>query len=254
MKKKGSWFIDNLGQLILMALALAVGIYMLWAYVLHGGTDSFKSAQTCGVLTGNAGECRETCDPTLELELPDVGCEGITNKCCVRKDENMGDVMLPSGYGGSPVGGLYNFEVVSISFGTKPTACSFDPRDGKVLICPPNNAYTIPVNIGVTNIGTSAITQVFADPVVVINGNGDNIRGPGRYAGTPKQLIRGTTTIQTFTANVRVDANDAKLNYYWNVYPYASCTTTECKSTDTAQSRGIMSMNGDTYLTVKFLS
>jgi hypothetical protein len=253
IKNKGSWFIDNLGHLILMAIAVGVGIYLMWAFVLHGGGDTFNAVQKCEALTLGSGECKESCDSTLELEFPDAGgCKGITNKCCIRKDENAGDVILPSGYGGD---NTHDFEVVSIRFGTRPNNCQLDTRNpDTVMICTPNNLYSIPVSIVVQNTGTNAIPRVYADPVAVMNGNGDNIRGPGRYnTGTGMMLpVTGTKTV-TVTTSVGIAASDAKPNYYWDIYPYASCTDTVCRSTD-SNSRGILSMNGDRFVTVKFVS
>lgn len=247
MKKKGSWFVDNLGQMVLMAIGLGVGIYLIWAYVLHGGGDSINAAQQCGTLTTNNGECKESCDPILELEFPDLGCKGLTNKCCVVKDPDSGDVILPSGYGGDST---YDFEVVSIAFGTTP-GCTRDPRNQKVAICPPNRQYSIPVTIIVRNTKTNIVPMVYADPAVVINGNGDNIRKPGTYTGKVGAQIpvNGQATV---TTNIVVSVSDAKVNNYWDVYPYAICTDKLCKATD-SQSRGIMSMNGNDFVTIKFI-
>ncbi|MGV8141298.1 MAG: hypothetical protein ACP5NW_02565 [Candidatus Woesearchaeota archaeon] len=250
-RKKGSWFVDNLGHLILMAICLGIGIYMVWAYILHGPSSSIDSAQKCGALTLNSGTCKETCDLSIEFELPDVGCEGVANKCCVIKDENMRDLLLPSGYGGDT---RYDFEVISIELGTPPAGCRADVNNPRAAMsCTPGRAYTMPIVITIRNTGTSAMTgRVYADPLVVINGNGDNIRGPGRYnTGTGSTLAVGGTA--RLNANVAATASDAKLNDYWDIYPYASCVDRICRDTD-SNSRGILSTNSDVYVTVKFVN
>ena len=258
--KKGSWFVDNLGQMVLVAIGIGVGIYLIWAYVLHGGGDSINSLQQCGALTGNKGQCKESCDTSLELELPNVGCKGITNKCCVAKDEGITDTVLPSGYGGT---GALDFKVDSIiiSGTTAPTGCEFDSKnsDGtinyKSMICTPGNKIRIPVEIAVSNTGTGKDPMtVFADPAIIINDNGDSLRGPGIYTGKSSVIISSDASKNTgkITTNVDISVVDSKEGYYWKIYPYAKCTTTECKKTDT-RSRGVLNLNRNDFIMVKFI-
>ena len=233
------------------AVGIAIGIYLIWAYVLHGGGDTIGKLQQCGALTGNKGECKETCDSTLEAEFPDVGCKGVANKCCVARNQDMSDVMLPSSYGGN---NNIDFEVQSITLNSVVnlnTCEKEDPTSDKSWICTPNNPVSLDIDILVKNTKSQTI-EVYADPVVVINDNGDSIRGPGRYTGTVSSgpITAGNTAEVSTT--VLISANDATNGFYIKVYPYAVCTTKECKVAD-SRGRGVMNRYIDDFISLRFI-
>ncbi|HYD03030.1 MAG TPA: hypothetical protein VEC16_01910 [Alphaproteobacteria bacterium] len=242
--RKGNVVTDNMANLILMAVIIGIGIYFLWAYVLHGAGDSIDAVQQCGALTGSKGVCKESCDLSAELEFTNLGCKGIANKCCIPKNENMDDVILPAGYGGNTE---YDFEVISIDFDSV-GSCKKDPDNNGIILCEPGEEHEVVVIIDVKNIYGETLT--YGDAVVVINGNAKNIRGPGRYTGPSIKFTTGKT--DRLRVNLEISAADAKNNDYWTIYPYATCTTAECKSTDTGRARGILSSNDDDSVTIKF--
>jgi hypothetical protein len=242
--RKGNVVTDNMANLILMAVVIGIGIYFLWAYVLHGAGDSINAVQQCGALTGSKGTCKETCDLSAELEFTNLGCKGIANKCCIPKNENMDDVILPAGYGGDTD---FDFAVQSIDFNSIGT-CTNDPNNNGIILCEPGKEHVVIVAISVKNLYGK--TEPNGDAVVVINGNAKNIRGPGKYTGPSSTLASGETNI--FTVRLDISAADAKSNDYWTIYPFASCTSADCKSTDTGRARGILSSNEDSFVTIKF--
>jgi len=251
--KKGNWFVENLGEIVLTAIGIGIGIYFLWAYVLHGAGSSAGNLQQCGSITGNKGACKETCDKSIELELPNVGCSGVANKCCVLKDDNMNDVILPTGYGGN---GKYNFEIIGMGIqkgeaGIKAIGCKPTNKALTTIKCKAGQDVTVPIYINIGQKGTEQVT-VKADPVIVIDDNGDNIRA-GKYTGaTAVDLTKDPVQLLT---DVRITSTEAKSNDYWKIYPYATCTTQGCKDSDTSQSRGIYKKDAtnSNMLTIEFV-
>lgn len=250
--KKGNWFVENLGQIVLTSIGIGIGIYFLWAYVLHGGGDSVRNLQQCGSITGNKGECKETCDKSLELELPNVGCSGVTNNCCVLKDDNMNDVILPTGYGGD---NKYNFAILSIGImggekGITGSGCSFDNRALTSMKCVAGQGITIPVYINIKQTGTELVT-VRADPVIVMNDNGDSVKEHKYTGATVVDMTKDPVQLIT---NIVITSSEAKPNTYWEIYPYATCVTKGCRDSDTS-SRGIYRKDATNsmILTIKFI-
>jgi len=243
--KKGNWFVENLGEIVLTAIGIGIGIYFLWAYVLHGGGDSIHTLQQCGSLTGNKGQCKETCDTSIELELPNIGCSGVANKCCILKDDNMNDVILPTGYGQSD---KYDFSITLMNMDV-PKGCKMDTATS--MKCVQGNELTTTITITVSNTGAETVT-VKADPVIVLNDNGDNVR-EGNYLGKPVDIK--TKTDAKLTTDIKISSDEAKANTYWNIYPYALCDTQVCKDADTS-SRGIYRKDATNsmVLTIKFVN
>jgi len=248
--KKGNWFVENLGQIVLAAIGIGIGIYFLWAYVLHGGGDTTKTLQTCGALTGSQGQCKEACDKNLELELPNVGCSGVANICCVLKDTGNGDVILPTGYGQSE---KYDFSVGAIAV-DKTTAiqkgCQIMNGDSSSVRCTAGNDINIPIIITVTNTGTEKV-NVFADPVIVIMDNADTVK-ENKFIGTRTDIAAKATV--NLVTTIKISAADAKSNSYWEIYPYAKCDTSYCQGADLS-SRGIYRKDPTNHnvLTIKFV-
>jgi len=251
MNKKGVMW-DDIKNAVLAALAIGVGIYLIWAFLLHGAGTSAGALQKCGALTGSKGECKELCNTATELTFENVGCTGVANKCCVRKAENMNDVILPSGYGGNSE---YDFKVISIDFDSSlglPAGCQPDSNvASKTIICTPNGRYSIPVVIQIKNVNRAV--EVYADPVVVINGNGDNMKKLGTYVGKVPLKLDAITLTGEAKTTIEVGAGESTENDYWEVYPYAICITNECKKTDSSKSNGILSMNNNDLVTIKFI-
>jgi hypothetical protein len=252
--KRGNWFVENLGQIVLTAIGIGIGIYFLWAYVLHGAGSSVNALQQCGSITGNKGECKESCDKSIELELPNVGCKGASNKCCVLKDDNMNDVILPTGYGGDD---KYNFGILNIGIkdgeqGITAAGCKPDNKALTIIKCRAGQGVTIPVYININQIGKETVV-VRADPVVVINDNGDSVK-EHKYVGTTAANL-AKDPVQLLTEIV-VASTDAKPNTYWEIYPYATCVSQGCKDSDKSQSRGIYKKDptNSNVLTIKFVN
>ncbi|MGV8086319.1 MAG: hypothetical protein ACP5N1_01685 [Candidatus Woesearchaeota archaeon] len=249
--KKGSWFVDNIGQLILMAIGIGVGIYFIWAYILHGGGGSLGELQKCGALTGNNGLCKETCDRSTELELPNVGCKGLANKCCVLKDDNINSLRLPEIYGGTE-----NYRFSINSFEIRDVGVSGCVIKGPQRIdCNKGKEVILPIKIVVSNTGLKEVT-VYAEPVIVIADNTNNIRYP---VVNPKEpiTIAGATYIAPSDAiietTILIKEDDSKLEEaYLKIYPYVSCKTTECLK-DGGDIRGIMTNDESQAITVAFI-
>ena len=244
--KKGDFETSKLGNFLLVLAISLVILAAIWMFLVHGSLLTLKTTTTCGTLMGFKGECRISCDAYLETEYPGGGCKGQTSKCCVRKEENMADVILPSGYGGSED---YDFKVVSIAVKSLPSGCT--PANNNVensYVCVPDKRYTIPIEITVQNVNKAL--EVYADPVIVINGNGDNII-KSTYTGTAKASLSTAGQTGTVTTNIEISSSDAKANDYWEIYPYAKCITNNCKATN-AGSEGILSMNEKEFVTITF--
>jgi hypothetical protein len=246
LNKKGLW--SDIKSAIFTGITIGVGVYLIWAFVLHGGGNTVNALKSCKSLTGSGGQCKSSCDSTLEYSLENVGCSGVNNICCIRKNENQGDVILPSGYGGDPD---YDFKVLDIDFDPLPPGCSPEKNTAsKTIICKPNMRYSIPVVISIRNVNKPV--EVYADPVVVINGNGDMIRKPGTYTGTAQLALATKDEEGDVRTHIEVDASESKDNDYWEVYPYARCISINCRKTDSA-SNGILSMNVNDLVTIKFI-
>jgi hypothetical protein len=246
MNKKGVMWSD-IKDAILTAIVIAIGIYIIWAYFLHGGVKNVDTLQKCGSLTGNNGLCKESCDST-EMAFENLGCTGAKNICCVAKNKNMDDVVLPSGYGGNT---QYDFKVTKIEFGEPPDGCTFEKSAIDTIICKPGSAYQIPVIITITNLNRAV--EVYADPIAVINGNGDTVKGTGTFSGTEPAKLSTKGETSKVSSEIIITAKESIDNNYWEIYPYARCITTECRKTDTSGSRGIMSMNNNELVTIKFI-
>jgi len=257
MNKKGVW--SDIKSALLAIAILGVSLYILWAYVFHGILPQAHTFEKCEGLSGNNGLCKESCDSTTEFAFPGVGCgNGKASTCCVRKNPNMNDVILPGGYGGDK---SFEFEVVSINFGALPGKCAFDTTDPlkskKTIICPPNYQQTIPIEITVRNLYGAII--VFADPVIVINGNGDKMSKFGKYIGNtnvnlPKNTAAAPAPGPEFIikSDIKIASSEAIENDYWEIYPYVKCETKECKKTDDPAGRGILNYNTNDVLTISF--
>jgi len=254
LHKKGVW--SDIKEAVLAIAILCACLYLVWAYILHGIVPTQNTLQQCTALTGNGGQCKSICDES-EMAFQGLGCTGKNNICCVRKNQNANDVMLPSGYGGDT---NYDFEVTSIDFGILPSGCSPDANGnavGNTVICDPNRPYQIPIQIKVINLYKSI--DVYANPVIVINGNGDNIL-VGKYPGPKVKLtaastttpISGDATEQTLTTTISVAAAQTAKDEYLEIYAYATCDLTVCKKTDDPAMRGIFNTNSKAVLTVSF--
>jgi hypothetical protein len=255
--KKGNFLTDNIGSFLLALAVAMVGLYLIWAYILHGGGTGLAAAQKCGALTGSRGECKMACDANIEVEFENIGCGGKDNKCCVLKDENIRDVMLPSGYGGN---NDYNFDVTAIRLAAQPgvpNGCEVEqsptgPND-KSILCKPKLNYKITVEIDVENTGTEELT-VSAVPVVVIGGNADLVKPSGTYVGKEETLPSGGGTTKVY-ADISISSTDSKENNYLKIYPYVKCETRRCKKSD-EKSRGILDTvptDSEEVITLKFV-
>jgi hypothetical protein len=246
ISKKGDFEMSKLGNFLLILAVCAIIGTALWMLLVNGSLLTLKKSTACGTLMGFKGECRVSCDPYLETEYPGGGCAGQASKCCVRKEENMADVILPSGYGGSQD---YDFKVVSIAVKNLPSGCRpASTNADNSYVCTPDNKYTIPIEITVQNVNKAL--EVYADPVIVINGNGDNII-KSTYTGTAKTSLNTAGQNGIVTTNIEISSSDAKANDYWEIYPYAKCITNNCKATN-AGSDGILSMNEKEFVTITF--
>ncbi len=248
--KKASWFVDNLGQMILMAVGLGIGFYFLWAYVLHGGGDSIAKLQECGSLTGNNGACKEACDKSIEYEFPDIGCKGLANKCCVLKDDNINELNLPTGYGGSD---KYNFRVNTFEIDTvQAKGCEFTINRAE---CPKDIEIKIPVKISVTNIGTQTVS-IYAEPLRVIADNSAktktviNTKTPITIDGKINDMTSDGVIETTITISVEDSNIEEK---YLRIYPYVKCDTELCKKDGgDSKNRGVMVTDNAKSILVKF--
>jgi len=247
--KKGFTFVPETAMgWVLVIFVAAVLMGGIWIFIIHGSFNTIKTTTQCGTLMGIKGECRITCDPNLEIESPIGGCKGKASKCCVRKEENMNDVILPTPYGGSQD---YDFKVTDIAIKIPlPSGCRVTAVD-KSYVCDPNTRYIIPIDITVQNVNKGV--EVYADPVVVINGNGDNIRKPGTYTGTVKASLNSAGDTKIVSTKIEIAPNDAIPNYYWEIYPYAKCMTQNCRNTDPGTD-GILSADQKDFITITFES
>jgi hypothetical protein len=251
INKKGNFLTDNIGSFLLALAVAMVGLYLIWAYLLHGGGNSLSAAGKCGALTGSRGECKAACDINIEVEFENVGCSGKENKCCVLRDENIRDVIIPPPYGGNTD---YNFEVLSIALAEQPSgSCNYENTptgtSDNVIECRPKLSYRIPIRISVKNSGAGEV-KVSAVPVVVVSGNADLVKPVGTYVGEVVTLQPGDTG--DVLVDITISSSDSKENNYLNIYPYVKCETRKCKSTD-EKSRGILGLNPDASITVKFV-
>jgi len=230
--KKASWFVDNLGQLILMAIGIGVGIYFIWAYVLHGGGGTLNELQKCGSLTGNNGLCKETCDKALELELPNVGCKGLANKCCIPKDDNVNGIVLPAGYGGND---KYNFNIDSFYIDTNKgqvEGCEVT-IDASRIDCTKGKEIKLPVIITISPTGTWP-ASIVAEPLIVLADNPNNVKNAVINPKTDTPIagkVAGVVDVTTIETTITISATDSKLeDAYLKIYPYITCYTQQCKS------------------------
>jgi hypothetical protein len=269
LHKKGVW--SDIKEAVLAIAILCACLYLVWAYILHGIVPTQNTLQQCSALTGNGGVCKAQCDSTAEVAFPGLGCKGKTSLCCVKKNENMNDVILPSGYGGDT---NYDFEVLSIDFvNPLPTGCQPDLADdatGKTIMCTPNRPYTISIQITIKNLYKPI--DVYANPVVVLNGNGDNII-VGKFPGAKITLktastvtpeiptadnenaitpIPGEAPEQIVTTNIKVTTDQTSENEFIDIYPYVMCDSAVCKKTDDPAMRGILNTNYKAMITVNF--
>lgn len=243
--RKGNFLTDNIGS-FLIALAVAlVGLYLIWAYLLHG--VDYGATSSCGFMTGAKGVCQISCDADTEIEFENVGCKGKENKCCVLKEGDIRDTILPPPYGATD-----EFTITSIGLESPPSAsCTQDTSDASIStwICPPARSYTFKVAIGVEKTGTAVdndYAKISAVPVLVLSGNADKVMPPGTYTG--KEIGYAGTAL----ADVTVSASDAKEGNYVMIYPYIKCETRKCKLTDEKR-RGILTYDPEKYIMIKFV-
>lgn len=232
--KKGSWIVDHLGEFIVMAIVVGVLMYIAWSYLLHGAGSQLTALQKCGALTGNSGVCKETCDSKVELELPNVGCKGLENKCCVLKDENIDDLGLPDGYG--IPNDLYNFNIESFYIDTSQTieGCTIGLTAWRID-CKIGTEIQLPVGMDIINYGTKPVS-VYAEPWIVIAGNGRNsvsaVTSPSAK-DNPIDIDGGSIdsgSVGKITTNIVISSSYSNLeNKYLQIYPYATCSTEECQ-------------------------
>jgi hypothetical protein len=256
--KKASWFVDNLGQMILMAIGIAVAFYFIWAYILHGGAPAIAQLQQCGSLTGNNGECKETCDKNLEYEFPDIGCKGLENKCCVPKEESINDLNLPSGYGGNTE---YDFSIKSfeIDIDNVPSECTTSSSDSTVIGCPQNSNINLPVKVEAINIGTGEI-EVYVAPMIIIGGDSNKLSIANLETPIDKKTIAGkvsgsSASEEVILATIKITTTESNSEEkYLEIYPYLICSTDNCKKTDSSKNRGIKVTDSSKIIRVKFVS
>jgi hypothetical protein len=249
INKKGNFLTDNIGSFLLALAVALIGLYLIWAYILHGGGDSIGAAQKCGAITGSRGECKLSCDVNLEMEFENMGCEK-RERCCVLIDADIRDVILPSGYGGNTE---YDFDIESISVNLPECQEESGSQNGNSWICAPRRSYKIPVQIEVINTGNNNI-KASAVPVVVVSGNSDLVKPVGTYTGKEEDI--GSGGAGTLFVEVGITSNDAKDGNYITIYPYAKCETRQCKRTD-ERSRGILEKmpdGSDEFIIIKFVS
>jgi hypothetical protein len=250
MKKKGSFMQDNMGAIIMTAVAIGIGIWFVFAYLLHGPGDTVAVFQKCGALTTNRGTCKAQCDSTTEDGLADVGCKKPNNICCIPRYQNINDVVLPAQYGGG-TGGDLDFGIDYIGLTTIPSTCKADPTDYNIK-CLAGQEIVLPVKIGVLNAGKTPIT-VHTAPVRVIDDDASSVKQDPAYIGADKSMAAGPSSIE-ITTNIVISKDDAKLDYYWKIYPYAECLTDACKKSDDPLHRGAMRGSSNKFMQVKFVS
>jgi hypothetical protein len=272
LHKKGVW--SDIKDAVLAIAILCVCLYLVWAYILHGIVPTSDKLQQCSALTGNGGVCKAACDPTSEFGVSGLGCKGKASLCCISNTQNMATALLPLQYGGDS---NYDFVVEGITFGdiSSTTRCSIKPDDffRKTIICEPGYTYVIPVEISVKNLYKSS--DVYANPAIIINGNGDKIL-VGKYPGTEKiklevasapseaipeednpdviTTIPGDAPTQIIPTSIKISSSQSLANDYWEIYPYVQCDTKECQKTDSPAGRGILNSNNDEFLTISFES
>ncbi len=250
-RKKGNFLTDNIGSFLLALAVALVGLYLIWAYLLHGVNPS--SMNGCGQLTGSRGTCQISCDTNTEVEFENVGCKGKTNKCCVLKDDSITRTILPPPFGGTTE---YNFEITDIRFNgdISSIGCDQEPApDGDTSVtlrCPPMRSYRIPIAVVVSSTGTGPV-EVLAVPVVIVSGNADTVRPPGTYVSKEKVDITSAQSAEAYV-DVTLSATDSKEGNYVTIYPYAKCETRKCELADESR-RGILSYSEEKYITVKFV-
>jgi hypothetical protein len=258
MHHKGVW--SDIKNVIIMALIILVSVYLLWTYVLHGGAKQIASLQSCGSLATGRGECKETCDKSIELGYKDFGCEGVKNWCCIRTQESMSDLTLPATYGSSQNEYDFIVEYVGIEndnvYANDPAKMKSDIGDcafqnsgaNTILRCTQGTIVTFTLKIGVKSTGSKAVS-VQAYPVRVRNGDQETIRQLPASDATAIEI--GDPTLET-TAPITITAAEAIPNVEYKFYPYVLCSTDGCKSKDTAN-KGILRTKNDAYIQVKFV-
>jgi len=263
MKRKNNWFKkgqDASGisfKVILGLIILGIFTFLVIKYLAFGTNDKLDTANSCGVMTGSKGLCKASCDKNTELEFAGFGCDGEKSKCCISKDDDMPDVLLPPTYGIR--NNDYDFQVLNIETIIeeenlpKTSQCKLDGDSLLSIRCLAGNEINIPVIINVKNIRENNIS-VKAYPVIVIKDDGDKVFKGRGTSDTGTTITQNPNPVEIKTT-VTIEEDEAEKGSYLKIYPYALCDEEYCKEIDTEGNRGILRKEEteNSFLTVLFV-
>ncbi len=238
--------------IILLILVVVIGIVIGVRHNTNKNTDAIQSCGSIGSIVG-AGVCKESC-ATGELSMEGFGCEGTAKYCCTSSG-NMVDVSLPVPYGKGTAALNFNVLTIEVDGGEatlQNSNCVKNSPDLSSIKCLSDSDISIPIKIGVINRGSSA-TEILAAPVIVISGNAENMI-IDQYRPKVPTTLAVHNDMQYIQTTITISPDEAVLGSYWEVYPYALCTTQPCKNADTS-SRGIYRTDNthSNILTIKFV-
>jgi hypothetical protein len=221
-------------------------------------TDKFScscDATACSQAMIDAGKCIKQFCPSTNPEFYCCRNELAVNNAKTTTPASTNNVP-GTNTGGDP---NYDFKITDAWFdnsnGNLPTNChlgtnSAGGADYYTMICTPNNAYSIPVFIEITNLHNAIVA--YADPYAAINGVGNTIKGLGTYLGKTSVSI-GAQSVGTVQTNIVISQSESIDGNMWWIYPGAICTTTACINTD-ASKIGVTRTDTTHVITIKFQS